>query len=170
MKQNIIIAALLFVIGLNNANAQDSLKTISSIAKKFQLEFPDASKVEWTNASEIFVAKFLYQNNLWLAYFNVRGEKLAVGRKIRNFYQLPIQVQHGVIQAKTKQQRKFGSIEFAYGLEMIENGTTKYFVPMENEKIALILSSDIVGNTSIVRKIIKNPTDPSAKDLVAKNN
>lgn len=169
MNQNIIATAVFFVICLSNASAQDSLQVNASIVKKFESEFSDTSEVEWTKIEEGFAAKFLYRDNLWLAYFDDQGEILASGRKIKSFHQLPLQVQEGVLRERRKHQRKFGTLESGYALEMIDHDMTRYFIPMENEKVALIVALNPIGTTSITRKTLKSTMSKPARELIVKN-
>jgi len=170
MKKNIITAAVFFMICLTNLKAQDSMQVTASIAKNFESEFSGASKVEWTKTNNVFVARFKYQDTFWVAYFNENGEKLASGRKISSLDQLPLLVRQGIAQVKSNQERKFGSIDTSYAIEMIEQGTTKYYVPMANAHVSLMISADNSGNTTISKKELKHAPDKPAKNLIAKKN
>lgn len=170
MKRNIITAAVLLLVCLSNVIAQDNVKVTPSIAKNFENEFSGASKIEWTKADRVFVAKFMYEDNLWMAYFKEDGEKLASGRKIKSLDQLPILVRQGILRIKNSQERKFGSINTSYAIEMIEQNTTKYYVPMENASISLIIAADNSGSTTICKKELKQAHAKPGRDLIAKKN
>jgi hypothetical protein len=170
MKKNIIIASAILVIGLCNAKAQESVQISESVSKSFVREYSGVSNVEWSKANQAFVAQFRYLDNFWVAYYRADGEKFACGRKIGTLDQLPLTVQQGIQDAKVNQERKFGSMNTSYAMEMIEEGTTRYFLPMANENVSLILTIETSGNTIVTRKEVKQPSIKPAKDLLAKKN
>jgi len=169
MKKNIIIASAILVIGLCNAKAQESIQISESVSKSFGREYSGVSNVEWSKANQAFVAQFRHLDNFWVAYYKPDGEKFACGRKIGSLDQLPLTVQQGIQDAKVNQERKFGSMNTSYAMEMIEDGTTKYYLPMANEKVSFILTADNTGNIIVTRKEPKKPTIKPDKELLAKN-
>jgi hypothetical protein len=170
MKKNTIIASAILVIGLCSAKAQESIQISESISERFGHEYSGASNVEWSKANEAVVAQFRYLDNFWVAYYKADGEKFASGRKIATLDQLPLSVQQGILNARINQERKFGPMNTSYAMEMIEDGTTKYYLPMANVKVSLILTVDNSGNTIVTRKEAKQPTVKPDKDLLAKKN
>lgn len=170
MKQNIIIAAALFMICLSNTKAQDSQQVTASVARSFESEFSGASNIEWTKSGRVFVAKFDYENNFWVAYLTESGDLMASGRKIKSVDQLPLKVREGILDLKSNKERKFGEISTSYAVEMIEQGITKYYVPMENSNISMLVAADTEGYTTIHKKELKHTPNKPAKDLIAKKN
>jgi len=167
MKKNIIIAAVLFVICFRSANAQEGVTTTASVARNFEKEFSGASNVQWTKKDKIFVATFKYEGGMWIGYFNESGEKLASGRKIKSLDQLPLQVQKSLDLIKEGQERKFGTIETSYAMEIVADGNTKYYVPMANASISLMVEADNSGGATI-RKSTKHAAGKPSKNLIAK--
>jgi hypothetical protein len=83
---------------------------------------------------------------------------------------LPILVQQGIHKAKTNQERKFGPIDTSYAMEMVEQGITKYYVPMANAHVTLMIAADNSGSTTICKKELKHAPAKRNKDLIAKKN
>jgi hypothetical protein len=78
------------------------------IAKSFQDESAGASRVEWTKADHLTLARFFYEGSVWLAYFDESGDLCSSGRKINDLNQLPL-IQRGIAKIRDSQERKFGS-------------------------------------------------------------
>ncbi len=169
MKKNIIIALALLVICLFNVKAQESIQVSESLTKSFEREYSGASKVEWSKANQALVAQFRYLDNFWVAYYREDGEKIACGRKIGTLDQLPLSVQQGIQDVRINQEKKFGPMNTSYAMEMIEGGNTKYYLPMANQKVSLVITVDNSGNTIVTRKEVKQPTVRPDKELLAKN-
>lgn len=168
MKKTIIIAAVLFMNCGATLHAQDSVEVTRLIAKSFQDEFAGASKVVWTKADHLSLARFFYEGSVWLAYFDQNGDLYSSGRKINDVNQLPLQIQRGISKARDSQERKFGPIDTSYAIEMIGEGTTRYYVPMANNNVKLLVTVDNAGNASVSKKQIMDTPAAPAKDLVAK--
>jgi len=169
MKKNIIIASALLVICLCNVKAQEIIQVSESLTKSFEREYSGASNVEWSKANQALVAQFRYLDNFWVAYYKEDGEKFACGRKIGTLDQLPLSVQQGIQGIRINQERKFGPMNTSYAMEMIEGGATRYYLPMANQKVSLIVTVDNSGNTIVTRKEAKQPTVRPDKELLAKN-
>lgn len=169
MKTNIIILVALLVSCLSGANAQERVIVSESISKSFEREYPGASNVEWANAGETTSAQFTYQNNFWVAYYR-GGEKFASGRKIGELDHLPLNVQQAILDIKAGQEKKFGPIQSSYAIEMIKEGVTMYYLPMENNSISLVLSVDNSGNATVAKKHLKPASPPQNAELLAKKN
>lgn len=170
MKNKIITAAVIYMICLSNLQAQNAPAVTTSVAKQFDTRFSGASNVQWTKAGQMFMAKFQYQENTWVAYFNADGEIHASGRKINSLDQLPIQVKQGISRVKNSQESKFGSIETSYAVELIEQGITKYYIPMANSNVSFMVGVDNGGNTTIYDKQRKGTPARPEKDLIARRN
>lgn len=170
MKKNLIFAAALMVVCLSNATAQERVAITESVSKNFEREYPGASQVEWAKTDQASVAQFRFQENFWVAYYNNDGEKFASGRKISEFDQLPLEVQQNILEVRANQEKKFGVMHTSYAIEMIEQGTTKYYLPMENNRISLLITSDNSGSTIVAKKQLKRLSAEAKADLLAKKN
>ncbi|HTE32587.1 MAG TPA: hypothetical protein VK666_19540 [Chryseolinea sp.] len=170
MKNNIFSSAVLVVICLGNLSAQDSLKVKSYIARKFERDFSGATEVEWTRARRLYVAVFKYQSDVWLAFYDGHGEKLAGGRRIKSIHELPLQVQIGVAQVRRSIEKKHGPIAASFALELMDQGSTRYYIPMQSNGMSVMICSDNDGTVSIAQKNQSISPALLSKDLIARTN
>jgi len=168
MKKNIVILGAL-VVCLCSAYAQESVQVTESIANSFEREYPGALNVDWTKTGTTTIAQFTYQSNFWIAYYKGDGEKIASGRKIAEMDQLPLNVQQGILKARAVQEKKFGALQASYAIEMIKEGATRYYLPMENGRVSLVLSADNSGDVVIAKKHMKPGPSSGNANLLAKS-
>jgi hypothetical protein len=167
MKKLIFTSAVLVVICVANVRAQDSLRVRSFIARKFETEFEHATNVEWTLARRAYVAVFDYRNEVWLAFYNSHGEKLASGRRVKDVRDLPLKVQLGIYSVRRRVERNYGPIATSFAIELMEYGITRYYVPMQNNGAAFMICSDNEGRTTIAKKQLKIGPASMTESLIA---
>jgi hypothetical protein len=171
MKKNIIIAAVLMLICLNNLSAQESTQVKASVARNFEEKFLGASNVRWTAEPKgISLAQFRIENDAWVAYFSPEGNLITSGRKIKSSDQLPIKVKEALNNVESKYESKFGSFQYGGIYEMTSDNGTQYFVPLESQKLSMMVSITDGGSSNILRKDhhdLPNTPDPTA---IAKKN
>ena len=167
MKTLILAAAFTFV-SFCTLYAQDIVQVSTPVAQALQRNFVGASQISWEKTGPLYLAKFHYNSGYWLAYFNDQGDLAASGRKINSIEQLPVAVQRGFTQLQRKLERKYGSFEVGAPYELIiENGSTQYFLPIENSRVTIMATSDASGNSTIKTKTMKNAPNKPAPDMLA---
>ncbi len=171
MKKHIIIGVVLMITSLNNLVAQDSNKVSASVLKRFDESFQGASNVHWVSlAKKVSQVRFRYLGNSCIAYFDQEGSLITNGRRIKSIHDLPLTVQAGLLNQKTRMERKFGAFTISIIYEMVKDDLTKYIISMENNKAAVTLSVNTLGFALVEKKTIRN-IEPKAppKDVIARN-
>lgn len=75
----------------------------SIVASTFQTTFPDAKELEWETVNENFEAEFELSSIDHKALLNGKGELLKYKKEI-NFTQLPLQIQHSILENYTREE------------------------------------------------------------------
>ena len=99
----------------------------------FKTEFNAVKDVEWTTGSDYYKASFTYNDKHLFAYYNMDGELLGLTRYISPL-DLPLNQQIGL---KNKSNGYWISDLF----EVAKNGTTSYYVTLENAYSKMVLRS-----------------------------
>ena len=99
----------------------------------FKTEFNAVKDVEWTAGSDYYKASFTYNDKHLFAYYNMDGELLGLTRYISPL-DLPLNQQIGL---KNKSNGYWISDLF----EVAKNGTTSYYVTLENAYSKMVLKS-----------------------------
>jgi len=166
--KTLILSAAFALVCFCSLHAQDIVQVSTPVAQALERNFAGASQIRWEKTGPLYLAKFRYNSGSWLAYFDDQGTLAASGRKIASIDQLPMAVQRGFTQLQRKQERKYGAFEVGAPYELvIENGTTQYFLPIENSSIAMMTTSDASGNTVIRTKTKKDAPAKAVPDMVA---
>ncbi|SHG95781.1 hypothetical protein SAMN04488109_2633 [Chryseolinea serpens] len=165
--KTLFLASAFVLVSFGILCAQD-MQVSTSIAQALQRNFAGASQIRWEKTGPLYLAQFQYNNGFWLAYFDDQGTLAASGRKIDSIEQLPVAVKRGFTQLQQKQERKYGSFEVGAPYELvIENGTTQYFLPIENSHVAIMAISDASGNAQVRTKTERTGHTKPAADMVA---
>ena len=111
--------------------------TEENVSKKvldaFKTEFNTVKDVEWTVGSDYCVASFTFNDKHLFAYYNTDGELLGLTRYISPI-DLPLNLQIGL---KNKSKGCWISDLF----EVAKNGTTSYYITLENADSKTVLRS-----------------------------
>ena len=93
MKKMMFIMLLMTLIGANAVFASGD-EDVTTVAKKtFEKEFPSPLYVKWEKVknSDVYMVRFVYNEQALLSYINERGEMVATARNI-NKAQLPFMI------------------------------------------------------------------------------
>lgn len=171
MKKNIIIAAALGLICLNNVFAQESAQVNASVAKNFASKFAGASNVSWEpKAKGISLVKFHLQNESWIAYYSNEGDLITSGRKVMSPNLLPIKVKEALKDVQSKYESKFGNFLFGSIFELTSDKGTEYYIPLENAQLSMLVSIDNTGYSDIRSKVRHTSPIEIDKSVIAKKN
>ena len=99
----------------------------------FKTEFNAVKDVEWTVASDYYIASFTFNDKHLFAYYNMDGELIGLTRYISPI-DLPLNLQIGL---KNKSKGYWISDLF----EVAKNGTTSYYITLENADSKMVLTS-----------------------------
>ena len=100
----------------------------------FKTEFATVQEVEWTTGTDYYQAAFKYNEKYVFAYYNPDGELLGLTRYISPV-DLPLNLQ---IELKKKSKGYWVSDLF----EVAKNGTTSYYLTLDNADTKLVLRSN----------------------------
>lgn len=173
MKRNIIFAAAFAMVTLN-VFAQNDGAIKSSVSKRFNEMFPDATSVSWTGLrNDVAKAQFRQDDHVWLAFFDGNANLMASGRKVKHDASLPLGISTGIQQKKAQMERKYGELITLHTFEMISNGVTKYYSTLDNDKVCLVISTSPSGYAILERKDFKKEAPqirPAPANVIAKKN
>jgi CRISPR/Cas system-associated exonuclease Cas4 (RecB family) len=99
----------------------------------FKTEFTTARDVEWTVGKDFYKAAFIFNDKHVFAYYNIDGDLLGLTRYISPV-DMPLNLQ---ISLKEKSNGYWISDLF----EMAKNGTTSYYLTIENAETKTVLKS-----------------------------
>src|SRR5688572_1137486 len=120
MKKNIFIAIAFVVLFLQQLAAQDSAQVSASVSRGFETSFQGAQHVRWNSLPrKITGVQFHYRGGSWVAYFDPYGKLITSGRRIKSVNDVPLKVQAGFVRAKTRMEKKTGTMEIAIIYEML---------------------------------------------------
>jgi len=170
MKYTFLFSAVLVVMSFGPLNAQDSLQLKSFIGRKFEYDFYGATDVEWTRSPSHYVVLFTFNNDVWLAFYNLHGELLASGRRLKDIRALPLHVQLGVAGAKRQFERKFGTVATSFAIETVARDSVKSGVPTEDSHAALMICSAYNGEERIETRTLPVATAMRIPSLLASSN
>src|SRR5258706_3842813 len=171
-KQNtmkkIIVLTVLSLISLGTLYGQSKVEPSPAIAAEFNKQFAGATNVIWEKAGELSLAKFYFQQNYLVVYFNLEGNLIARGRKI-GADQLPLKVHEDLLAIKSEREKKSGVLTIANVFEYSEDSDfTKYVTSLENDRERIVVGT-VNGKMTMLSKTKKNNAAPvSTQPLIAK--
>ena len=150
MKKMMIIMLLTVGIGANAvfASGDDDVTTVAK--KTFDKEFPSALYVKWEKVknSDVYMVRFVYNDQALLSYISERGEMVATARNIEKA-QLPFMINE--ILRKKLSVYKVVQIE-----ELTTASETSYFATLEDVKAITYVRLFSNGTFAVIRKDKKN--------------
>ena len=171
MKKNIVIGAVLFMLSVYNLPAQENISVRPAVSERLEKSFPGATNVKWLALKkDVSQATFHHMGRFSIAYFDRDGNIISSGRKINAIIDLPILVQTGLQDAKSRSEKKFGAVTVGHIYEMVGDEGTQYYVPLENAKVRLMLAISSSGNPVIKSKKFKDEQPRPAKNVLARKN
>jgi len=99
----------------------------------FKTEFNAVKDVEWTTGSDYYKASFTYNDKHVFAYYNMDGELLGLTRYISPL-DLPLNLQISL-------NKKSNGYWISDLFEVAKNGTTSYYITLENADSKMVLTS-----------------------------
>lgn len=114
----------------------------------FKTEFNTAKEVEWTAGSDYYQAGFKYNEKYVFAYYSLDGELLGLTRYISPV-DLPLSLQ---IDLKKKGNGYWVSDLF----EVAKNGTTSYYLTLDNADSKKVLKSTGGDDWEIFKTVKKS--------------
>ncbi|MEJ7646660.1 MAG: hypothetical protein WKF87_18835 [Chryseolinea sp.] len=169
MKHTFLTLGVLVVMSFGNLKAQENLRIKSFIGRKFETDFAGASNVEWTKGPSHYMAAFTYNNEIWLAFYNMHGESLASGRRLKDMWQLPLQFQLSIAEAKRKVEREFGTVSGSFAIELVRHADSTYNSPRQNNT-PIMVCSDNSEVLTINGKVFHFEQPMTSNQLLARSN
>jgi len=108
-------------------------KVAPKVLTAFQNEFNNAKEVEWTVGTAYYMASFTYNDKYVFAYYNEDGELLGLTHYISPS-QLPMGLQNNL-------KKSYSDYWVSDLFEVVKNGTTNYYITLENADQKLVLQS-----------------------------
>ncbi len=109
------------------------VKVSAKVLDAFKSEFTAATEVEWTVGAAYYMASFTYNEKYVFAYYSEEGELLGLTRYISPS-ELPLGLQNSL-------KKSYNEYWVSDLFEVTKNGTTNYFITIENADTKLVLQS-----------------------------
>lgn len=165
MKTYMILAVAFLTFSLNQVQAQDSTKINSETFQAFRNLFQDARHVRWTSLSKgISQAQFVQSGKSWVAYFDHGGNLITSGRKVSSPSDLPVTVEAGLRTAKSRLEKKSGTLDIGLIYEMNFGGDTRYVVTMQNKNQISTVSISGSGYTTFEKNKKVRPAEAPIRE------
>ena len=140
--------AVILMVGLTSAFANKSEEINQRAMASFNSEFASAKNVSWIQDREYFRAAFSMNNQVLYAYYDQKGELMAVIHHILS-NQLPIYLM-------SELKKSYKNYWITDLLEMASNEQSNYFVSLDNADETLVLKSDGSNQWTVYKRIKKN--------------
>lgn len=131
MKPLFILSLMFSLFFTTTAIAKDGKN--SAAQQSFNTTFTNAAEVKWTVSDGLHKVSFSLNGQHAAAFYNEEGELLATTRNITSL-QLPI-----ILQASLKKEHNEFWISDLF--EIVTEGSTEYYVTLENADQKLILKA-----------------------------
>lgn len=99
----------------------------------FKTEFTTAKEIKWSINNDYYTASFIYNDKYVFAFYNMDGYLLGITRYMSTI-ELPLNLQ---LDLKKHMNSHWVSDLF----EVAKNGTTSYYITLENADTKLVLQS-----------------------------
>jgi hypothetical protein len=84
MKRRIVLSALMLIITATLSLANKGGVINDKVLTSFKKEFAGAKEVNWETTSLFVKASFTWNEQVYTAYYNVDGDRLAIVRNLRS--------------------------------------------------------------------------------------
>jgi hypothetical protein len=148
MKKLIVAMAVILMVGLTSAFANKGEEINQRAIASFNNEFASAKNVSWNQDREYFRASFSLNNQVLYAYYDQKGELMAVIHHILS-NQLPIYLM-------SELKKTYKNYWITDLLEMASNEQSNYYVSLDNADETLVLKSDGTNHWTVYKRIKKN--------------
>lgn len=114
--------------------------------KTFDQEFPGASNANWKKVeqSDLYMVRFVYNQQVLLSYINEEGALLATARNISS-ENLPFMVNESIA-------KRFANYRVVQIEEITTATATNYFLTVENARVRIYVKVTSSGTFSQVKK------------------
>ena len=166
MKNHIVLTAALMLC-LFHLQAQQKIEADASLREKHSQKFTDAMNISWHRTKAVTYAQFLYQQRLWLAYYDKSGQLVATARKISTPAQLPVLVSRSL---EDFRQRQPAGMALGPVYELIQGNATRYVVYLQGDDENYTLMINSQGNSNVIDKQPRtdSPMKSDRKDFIAR--
>lgn len=150
MAVTLLVSSFYTTVQANDRDKSMRILKLSEVKKhvkeSFKRQFPTAQFESWQQISDadLYLVRFLYNNEGVIAYVDVEGDVVATVRAV-NRENLPITISQAI-------EEKYSSYQKAETLEMVLNGELNYLVTLVNEKAKITLKVQANGDTSEIKK------------------
>ena len=148
MKKTILATAVILMVGLTGAFANNGEEVNQKVAASFSKDFETAKNVQWQRQKDYEKATFSLNNQVLFAYYNENGELLAVIRNILS-ENLPISLYSDI-------RKNYSEFWISDLFEMASEDQTTYYISLEKSDETLILKSVDHNQWVVYKKIKKN--------------
>ena len=135
-------------MGVTFANGNDDVTP--GAKRTFEREFPQARFAKWERISntDVFMVRFVYNDQALLSYIDEKGEMVATARNIEKG-QLPFMINEIL-------SRKLSGYKIVQIEELTTATETSYFATLDNEKSITHVRLFNNGTFSVIKKDRKN--------------
>jgi hypothetical protein len=122
-------------------------KVAPKVLDAFNTEFSTAKEVEWTVASDYYMATFTYNDGHVFAYYNTDGDLLGLTRYI-SINALSMNLQSSL-------KKNYSDFWVSDLFEVAKNGGTDYYITLENADKKIVLLADSGKDWEVFKKVRK---------------
>ncbi|MBK5273051.1 MAG: hypothetical protein JJE22_18785 [Bacteroidia bacterium] len=144
MKKMILTLAI--IISTISAFAGDE-NVNSKVLNAFTTDFQTAKEIEWTTASDYYMATFVYNDKHLFAYYDREGGLIGLTRYLGPS-DLPMNLQMNL-------KKNYSGYWISDLFEVAKNNVTSYYVTLENSESKIVLKSFDSNNWDVFKKIKK---------------
>jgi len=132
MKKSLLILTIMLASFVGQSFANDESGVSQKVVKSFRNEFVHATNVQWDVKKEFVKVKFSINDQVFYAYYNESGERIAMVRNILST-RLPMVLQ-------SELQEKYKNYWITDLFEIAGDGT-EYYVTLENPDAKITLKA-----------------------------
>jgi opacity protein-like surface antigen len=144
IMKKLFIAALIVLAAGSTAFAADVAKVSRQMKNNFEILFPRASNVAWTESSQFLSATFTVDDEELTAFFAKDGDLLGTTQKLE-LSQLPAK-------GLKKIRKDYASFKITQAIEYVSGEQSKYYVMIEDENNSKkVLEVDAYGGVYVFK-------------------
>lgn len=144
--KKIIVTLALFVSTISAFATEE--KVSSKVLAAFQVEFNNATEVEWTVGSSYYMASFTYRDNHVFAYYSLDGDLMGMTRYIS------VDALSLALQSSLK--KEYSEFWISDLFEVSRKGSTDYYITLENADKKIVLVASAGSDWELFKKIRKD--------------
>ena len=133
MKKNIVIAAMLMLLGFTSALAAGPTRVNDNVRHSFKKEFSKGEFIKMEAFSAYSKVTFKVNGEIMFAYYTGNGELLAVAKNILSD-KLPVHL-------ASSMKKHYSGFWISDLFEIRSNGEVSYYVTLENADYKVVLKS-----------------------------